>query len=189
MRDLTVDLRVQNNVPCGVHHGRQVYCVFGRYPKKPDGDSYPVLDMVLCHGSFLNADNEYVHKNKRFRGFGSYSDILVRDRKMYVAPTPFALAEGTAHRFTLIIPADQNPGTDYVQVGELMRREVDKVATAYHFDLKTNTLETTLSPNPSGGKEHNFNAYRLKGDPAEPVKMREAKAILKELETADEDDD
>jgi|SRR5829696_8936912 len=28
-------------------------------------------------------------------GFGSYGDILVRDRKMYVAPTPFALAEGT----------------------------------------------------------------------------------------------
>ncbi len=43
-----------------------------------------------------------VHKNKNFRGFGSYGDILVRDRKMYVAPTPFALTEGTAHHRTLI---------------------------------------------------------------------------------------
>ena len=66
--------------------------MFGRYPQDPDGKRYPVLDLVLCHGRFLNADNTYVHKNKSFRGFGSYGDILVRDRKMYVAPTPFALA-------------------------------------------------------------------------------------------------
>jgi hypothetical protein len=58
----------------------------------PDGRMdilrYPVLDLMLCHGSFLNADISYEHKNKSFRGFGSYGDILVRDRKMYVAPTP-----------------------------------------------------------------------------------------------------
>ena len=54
---------------------------------------------------FLNADNSYVHKNKSFRSFGSYGDILVRNRKMYVAPTPFALADGTAHhRVVPVIP-------------------------------------------------------------------------------------
>lgn len=78
-----------SQVPRGEHNGRQVFYVFGRYPKEPDGNRYPVLDLVLCHGSFLNADNTYIHKNKSFRGFGSYGDILIRDRKMYVAPTPF----------------------------------------------------------------------------------------------------
>lgn len=122
-RDATYDSNSQ--LPCGEHNGRQVYYVFGRYPKKPDGNRYPVLDFVLCHGSFLNADSSYEHENKSFRGFGSYGDVLVRDRKMYVAPTPFALADGTAHQRTLILPARDNPGDEFVSVGTLTRREVD----------------------------------------------------------------
>ena len=62
--------------PAGEHNGRQVYYVFGRYPAEPDGNRYPVLDLVVCHGSFLNANNTYAHKNRSFRGFGSYGDIL-----------------------------------------------------------------------------------------------------------------
>lgn len=181
-RDATYDSNSQ--VPCGEHNGRQVYYVFGRYPKKPDGNRYPVLDLVLCHGSFLNADNAYVHKNKGFRGFGSYGDIFIRDRKMYVAPTPFALAEGTAHRFTLIVPAADQPGDDFVQVGELKRREVDNVVTAYQFDLTKNTLETKTSPNPTGGREHIFRAYRLKGDPVEAVKMKAPAAVIADMAEA-----
>jgi hypothetical protein len=61
-RDASFDSNSQ--VPTGFHNGRTVYYVFGRYPKQPDGASYPVLDLVLCHGDFLNADHEYVHKNK-----------------------------------------------------------------------------------------------------------------------------
>jgi hypothetical protein len=54
-RDASYDCNSQ--VPRGEHNGRSVYYVFGRYPKKPDGDTYPVLDLVICHGSFLNADS------------------------------------------------------------------------------------------------------------------------------------
>src|SRR5262245_28149076 len=143
------DYDCNSQIPCGEHNGRQVYYVFGRYPAKPDGNHYPVLDLVLCHGSFLNADNEYSHENKRFRGFGSYGDILVRDRKMYVAPTPFALVEGTAHRRTLILPASENPGREFVSVGTLRRKEVDNVVTTYQFDLRTNELKTKTAPNPN----------------------------------------
>ena len=46
-----------SQVPCGEHNGRQIFYVFGRYPDKPDGNRYPVLDLVICHCSFLNADN------------------------------------------------------------------------------------------------------------------------------------
>jgi hypothetical protein len=38
-----------------------------------------VLDLVVCHGDFLNADHEYVHKNKNVKGFGIYGDIMIRD--------------------------------------------------------------------------------------------------------------
>jgi hypothetical protein len=149
--------------------------VFGRYPTDPDGNSYPVLDLVLCHGSFLNADNTYVHKNKSFRGFGSYGDILVRDRKMYVAPTPFALAEGTAHRRTLIIPDGHEVDDDLVEVGTLVRREVDEIVVAYSFDLRTNEIATSHVPNPNAGREHVFKAYRLAGDPSDPVSLSKQK--------------
>ena len=103
-RDASFDSNSQ--VPSGFHNGRTVYYVFGRYPKKPDGNTYPVLDLGHLPRNFLNADHEYTHKNKSVKGFGSYGDILIRDRKMYVVPTPFRLVDGVAHQQTMILPAD-----------------------------------------------------------------------------------
>ena len=170
-RDADYDCNSQ--VPCGEHNGRQVFYVFGRYPKRPDGNRYPVLDLIVCHGSFLNADSTYVHENKSFRGIGSYGDILVRDRKTYVAPTPFALADGTAHHRTLLLPADMPVDDDLVEVSSLTRREVERMVAAYNFDLRSNELKTTLVPNPSAGTAHFFKAYRLRGDPIAPLTLRE----------------
>ena len=101
-REVNYDCNSQ--VPSGSHNGRTIFYAFGRYPAEPDGDTYPVLDLVICHGDFLNADHEYVHKNRSVKGFGSYGDIMIRDRKMYVAPTPFGLVSGVAHTQTLILP-------------------------------------------------------------------------------------
>lgn len=179
-----VDYDGNSQIPRGEHNGRQVYYVFGRYPANPDGNRYPVLDLVVCHGSFLNADNSYVHKNKSFRGLGSYGDILVRDRKMYVAPTPFALAEGTAHRRTLILPEADDPGPGFNRVGLLRRYEVEQLVVAYQFDLRSNELRTATAPNPAGRREHVFVAYRLEGDPADPVSLRSRDVVLGELQAA-----
>lgn len=177
------DYDCNSQVPCGEHNGRQVYYVFGRYPVNPDGNRYPVLDLVLCHGSFLNADSTYIHKNKSFRGFGSYGDILVRDRKMYVAPTPFALADGTAHRRTLIVPDGHTVDDDLLEVGTLTRCEVDQVVVVYSFDLRTNELATTSVPNPGASREHVFKAYRVAGDPEDVVTLRTRSQVLANLGT------
>lgn len=181
-RDANYDSNSQ--VPSGEHHSRSVYYVFGRYPKDPDGHTYPVLDLVICHGSFLNADSTYVHKNKSFRGFGSYGDVLVRDRKMYVVPTPFALASGTAHQRTLILPQDEPVASDLVPVGNLTRVESAELVCAYRFDLTNNQLVTEKRPNPNAGKAHKFTAYRLQGDPTDAVSLRDAGQVLAELEVA-----
>lgn len=153
-----------SQVPAGTHRGRDVYYVFGRYPNDTNGmTAYPVTDLVICHGDFLNADSDYVHKNKSFRGFGSFGDILVRDRKMYVVPTPFALATGTVGLSTLIVPADFVPQSpELVRVGELTRIEVADVVASYEFDLQTNELTRHMTPNPRAGAEHRFHAYRSK---------------------------
>ena len=166
------DYDCNSQVPRGEHNGRQVYYVFGRYPVGADEDRYPVLDLVFCHGSFLNADNTYVHKNRSFRGFGTYGDILVRDRKMYVASTPFALAEGTGHRRTLILPAGHEVDPDLVPCGTLTRREVARIVSAYSFDLRTNAIDTRLVRNPNAGRPHVFTAYRAPDDPTAPVTLR-----------------
>lgn len=116
------------------------------YPKQPDGNRYPVVDFVICHGDFLNAGRGYVHKNKAVKFFGSYGDILIRDRKMYVVPTPFRLIEGAAHHQTLVLPAEDEPGADFFEVGQLVRSECPEIIIGYSFDLTTNTLTPRTGP-------------------------------------------
>ena len=160
-----------SQIPTGLHNGRSIYYVFGRYPKEPDGNRYPVLDLVVCHGDFLNADHEYTHENKGVKCFGSYGDILIRDRKMYVVPTPYYIAEGLAHHFTLILPLDVEP-EQMVSVGELCRREAQHLVVGYSFDLTTNDLETRTIENPNAGREHRFMAWRDAEAPGEAVRLR-----------------
>jgi hypothetical protein len=166
-----------SQVPCGEHNGRQIFYVFGRYPTNPDGDTYPVLDLVLCHGDFLNATRDYLHKNKSVKGFGSYGDIMIRDRKMYVAPTPFGLTTGTAHTVTLILPADMPVEADFVKVGVLTRRETSELIKGYSFNLRTNDITPDTIPNPSAGTEHIFSAWRLSGMTDEAVLMRDTPIV------------
>lgn len=175
-----------SQVPSGNHNGRSIFYVFGRYPSEPDGNTYPVLDLVVCHGDFLNADHTYVHKNKSVKGFGSYGDIMIRDRKMYVAPTPFGLTIGTAHRQTLILPVGFRVDSRFREVGKLIRHETGKLIVGYTFDLQSNTLKPELADNPDAGKTHEFRAYRLKGAPKDAVTMRPPRATDA---TPDEDDD
>lgn len=174
-REVNYDCNSQ--VPSGDHNGRTIFYVFGRYPAEPDGDSFPVLDLVICHGDFLNADHEYVHKNKNVKGFGSYGDIMIRDRKMYVAPTPFGLVSGVAHNQTLILP-DGFPVTDeFRNVGTLVRKEADVWIVGYTFDLRTNTLRPETVSNSSAGREHTFHAWRLGKRLGEAVEMLRDPAI------------
>jgi hypothetical protein len=65
------DYDSNSQVPCGHHNGREVYYVFGRYPSRPDGNAYPVIDLVLCHGSFLNVADDYVHEINLFVASGA----------------------------------------------------------------------------------------------------------------------
>ncbi len=186
-RDVNFDSNSQ--MPTGYHNGRTIYYVFGRYPKEPDGDTYPVIDLVLCHGDFLNSDHDYHHENKNIKGFGSYGDILIRDRKMYVVPTPFHLVAGVAHQQTLILPDGTATGKGFVDIGVLRRREAAELIVGYSFDLKTNTLVPQKVPNPGAGREHVFRAWRLKGSSVDSVSMRAIKPEALVHDTVEESPD
>lgn len=53
-RDASFDSNSQ--VPTGFHNGRSIYYVFGRYPKNPDGNEYPVLDLVISLGELTRIE-------------------------------------------------------------------------------------------------------------------------------------
>jgi hypothetical protein len=175
-RGRSADFDCNSQVCTGFHNGRSIYYVFGRYPKSKE-NTYPVLDLVICHGNFLNAHHDYIHKNKSFRGFGSYGDILVRDRKMYVAPTPFGLLDGIDRQVTLILLTDEQVDDRFRLVAEVERVETRKVVMKYTFDMKTNSLTTAEEDNPTAGTVHRFRAYRLNGAPDTQVKMKPEPAL------------
>ncbi len=189
------DYDSNSQVPTGYHNGRQIFYVFGRYPADltqfADQGSgkrqYPVVDLFICHGDFLNADHHYVHKNKNVKGFGTYGDIMIRDRKMYVAPTPFALTTGTTGLMTLILPESMGCDPRYQIVGRLTRIEAEMLVVGYIFDLRTNELKAERVPNPSAGTEHLFVAYRLTSQTAKPVLMMNRMPIIEESTGADEE--
>lgn len=168
-RDKNYDSNSQ--IPTGIHRGRTIFYVFGRYPKDRSSKEYPVIDLVLCHGDFLNIDHEYVHKNKSVKSFGSYGDIMIRDRKMYVVPTPFVLTEGTIGTKTLIVPMDFPTDERFIKVGDLARIETKELVVGYSFDLRTNELAIEKVPNPDAGRTHYFSAYRLKSQVGKGVSM------------------
>lgn len=149
-------------VPSGRHNGYTIFYVFGRYPQTTEAE-YPVVDLVICHGDFLNAQHDYTHQNRSLTGFGSYGDILIRDRKMYVPPTVYALAHGLSGQRTLIVPADSISDTRIEPVGQLERVESDDLIAGYSFDLASNTLTVERTANPRAGTRHRFVAYRRTG--------------------------
>lgn len=188
------DYDSNSQVPTGHHNGRQIFYVFGRYPADltPFADQgggrrqYPVVDLVLCHGDFLNMDHNYVHKNKSVKGFGTYGDIMIRDRKMYVAPTPFALAEGTTGLMTLIIPKGFGADYRFIKVGTLTRVEADSLVVGYDFDLRRNALTARRVPNPNAGTPHEFLALRLAAQSTKPVQMAGNAPAVEDAEVGDE---
>jgi hypothetical protein len=82
---------------------------------------------------------------------------------MYVAPTPFALTNGTTGQATLIVPDDLPIDSRFEEAAELERTEANAVVVGYTFDLRTNQLTPQLLTNPAAGLKHRFLACRLKG--------------------------
>ncbi len=97
---------------------------------------------------------------------------------MYVAPTPFALTEGTTGLMTLILPESIEIDGRFQEVGQLVRVETGELVVGYTFDLRTNELSAEKIPNPTVGNPHRFKAYRLIGQTSKAVSMAIAPAGL-----------
>lgn len=156
--------------PCGVHRGRIIFYVFIRYAKEA-GRRYPVHDLVICHGDFLNPMRDYEHRNDNVPNFGSYGDIMIRDRKMYVVRTPYHIVDGLAGLRTLIVPSGWDVPDGFKAVGTVERHEADELAVGYTFDLKASRLSVISNRNPLAGSAHTFAAYRTVDADETPVTL------------------
>ncbi len=96
---------------------------------------------------------------------------FTRNQRMYVAPTPFALTEGTTGLMTLILPQSMEPDSRFQVVGQLSRVESATLVVGYAFDLRTNELKAERVPNTNAGTEHRFVAYRLSSQSSKAVTM------------------
>lgn len=112
---------------------------------------------------------------------------MIRDRKMYVAPTPFALTEGSTGLMTLIVPNAMEIDPRFQVVGQLDRTEADTLVASYTFDLRTNELKANTIPNPSAGASHEFVACRLAGQASKPVTMSGDATVLARNSEGDEE--
>ncbi len=149
-------------MPLAFQDGRTVYYIFGRYPNSASLE-FPVHDLVLCSASLLNAETVNNNTNQSFRGAGSYGDILIRDRRMYVSPTPYALMPGTVGHATLVIERDSAAiPTQLRKVDQFERTESAEIVTGYAFDFATNKLSSKHAPNASAGTKHLFDLYRIR---------------------------
>lgn len=163
------DFDCNSQMPLAEHEGRKVFYIFGRYPLVQDNE-FPVHDLVLCAASFLNAETENTNTNQSFRGAGSYGDILIRDRRMYVCATPYALASGTEGQATLILEGGERSVPSILEAaGNLARVESDEVVTGYSFDLRSNELRSEKGRNTGAGRSHAFTAYKVQGQGGHPV--------------------
>lgn len=164
------DFDSNSAMPSGKHDGKDVLYVFGRYDNpQTGGDSPSVHDLVIVHGSFLNAGGGFAADNKSMRVLGSFGDILLRDRKMYVPYTPYRLLSNLRGYCTLVLPeADAFPGNGYAEVGRFSRFEANSVLVGYRADLKANSLVGEFEENENANREHRFVAYRSTLDTETP---------------------
>jgi hypothetical protein len=135
------------------------------------------LDLVVCDGDFLNADHEYVHKNRSqgVRQWGHHDPGPQNVRR--------SNSVRTGHR------RRSHPDVDLAQRTACPKGFRDGPArpliVGYSFDLLRNTLVPKTIPNPNAGREHEFSAWRISTGSREAVVLREAASIASNVGEVD----
>jgi hypothetical protein len=185
------DFDANSRLPKGTHEGRQIFYVFGRYPRVGGPQGVSLSDLVICEGSFLSREGQLVHKNTSVDGAGSYGDMLIRIRKMFVPRTPFRTVSGTIGHRTLIVPAsmatDLDDDTRLQRVGQLERVETAEHVERIKIDLAVPGMHVERTANAYAGNVHRFVAYRRAGLPGPSVEMAIAAVPVTVVEESDGD--
>lgn len=165
-RNATFD--ANSDMPQAISDGRELFYVFGRYSSKDSSGNalvdFPLYDLVICPGSLFSIVG-CNYENSSLKDYGSYGDMMIRNRQMFVPPTPWKIVEGLEGKMSLIVPEDHaleegDPHyEEFVKISEVNRVETKELVSSYNVDLINNTITENHVPNPTAGKKHKFLIY------------------------------
>lgn len=159
------DYDSNSTIPSGRKGGKDVFLVFFLYAGS-GASPRPVHSLCIAHGDVINADHlvAAAHVNEAIKGFGSYGEEFIRDRKMYVFPHPFAVYPAGIGRCSLILPSDHGVSDSrLVRVGVLERTVATEALDGYevHLDGKTKATKRTTQ-RPDAGQRRRFDIFEAR---------------------------
>ena len=160
------DFDTNSTIPGGEKQGSPIFTAFFLYTGT-GSDPRPIQSLSVVHGDLLNAERDFVHENKAIHGFGSYGEAFIRDRKMYVFPTPFTIIPSLLGKVRLVIPSGLQLDSTIPPLGkleEVTRRWVDDRVIGYRIDLVSNVASPETEPSPRRGQEMNFEVWGVTED-------------------------
>jgi hypothetical protein len=131
------DIDFNSTIPSGKKEGCDVFLVFFLYTGS-GSNARDVQSFVISHGDLINADHELadLHENHAIRGFGSYGDGFIRDRKMYVLPHPLTIYPKGIGMASLIVPSSWDvKHPNLKKVDTINRPMAEKRLKGYTIDL------------------------------------------------------
>lgn len=167
---------------------QHVFYVFIRYQNlsddSPNGSSkITIFDVIIAHHSLFNQASPYELKNKSIVGFGSYGDIKIRVRKMYIVPTPYKILSDqlgkefeeimSKHKAILVLPREvaehlKESSPESVEklflLKSLNRKEAKKVLTSYTDNLVTGEVKPEYEQRDKWVREHEFTIFAINGE-------------------------
>jgi len=154
-----IDFDANSSIPSGVRASAQILIAFFLYTGARDAPR-EVHSLVLFHGDLLNDERELVHQNLAIRGFGSYGDAFIRDRKMYVFKTPFAIDPSSLGHLRLIVPTEWAlQDSRVVKIGTITRTIASERLREYRVDLYQHVVTAVTAADPRAGQVRTFDVF------------------------------
>lgn len=156
------DFDSNSTIPSGQKHGHDVFLVFFLYTGS-GANPRPVHSLTIAHADLINADHAVAaaHLNEGVQGFGTFGEGFIRNRKMYVFPTPYTIDPSGLSRCRLIVPAAWAVNDGRLQkVGTLNRVVAGTELSSYHIHLDGVTPAASIThPRADAGKVHSFDVF------------------------------
>lgn len=155
------DIDFNSTIPTGLKEGSPIFLAFFLYTGSGESPR-DVHSHVLAHADFINADHELAerHANRAIRGFGSYGDGFIRDRKMYVMPHPLSVYPAGTGRASLILPTDWHISHPTLRhVAAVSRVITAERLTGYTIDLMNATATKMTEPDERRGVSRAFDVF------------------------------
>lgn len=157
------DIDFNSTIPSGKKGDNECFLVFFLYTGS-GSNPRPVHTVSLVHGDLINSDHALAdaHINVSITQFGSYGNGFIRNRKMYVLPTPITIDPTGIGKVRLITPQNWNiQHSQLTNVGKITMRVADESISQYTIDMLGGKPVTEMKKNVNAGEEKHFDVFEV----------------------------